>query len=71
MVRAPGEFRVQLTASWCPAAGQPSSWRQAGGQCQQAGLSQLQAVGSEEVPAAVQGWQAPRSGNPESQGCRQ
>lgn len=65
----PGEVRVQPTASWL------SSRRAAhvaeAGRGPVPGLSQLQAVGSEEVPAAVRGWQAPRSGNPESQGCRQ
>lgn len=40
-------------------------------QCQQARLSQLRAVRSEEVSAAVQGWPGARSGTPESQGCKQ
>lgn len=33
-------------------------------------LSQLRAVRSKEVPAAMQGWQNPRAGNTESQGCK-
>lgn len=69
--RDPGECGVQLSASWSHGHGQLGLWKQDRVQWQQAGLSQLQAVRSEEVPAAMQGWQDSRSGNPESQGCKQ
>lgn len=55
----------------CTATRKPSRWEQSRAHCQRTRLSQLRAVGSEEVPAPVQGWQNPRAGNAESQGCKQ
>lgn len=66
-----GPGTIQSLASSTLAVNRPVCGNRNRVQCQQARLSQLQAVRSEEVPAAVQGWQGAGSGNPKSQGCKQ